>query len=150
MERQKASGAAPKRQFTGTDYMAALLFVLGQQDSHSDESLGAVLYLLSIAVDSVPYAVRRKKFESFASLLLGVLETKNEDQYITRWALVNCGLLLNVRDQDNTQDQAHLNAMWSQQSSLNLMKALMVFSIDPRAKVRISIKTMKHILNNHQ
>lgn len=60
-ERQRASGGAPKRQFTGTDYMAALLFALGQQGSHSNDSLGAVLYLLSIAVKSVPEAVRHKK-----------------------------------------------------------------------------------------
>eukprot|EP00455_Lapot_gusevi_P036269 TRINITY_DN402_c0_g1_i4.p1 TRINITY_DN402_c0_g1~~TRINITY_DN402_c0_g1_i4.p1 ORF type:complete len:1326 (-),score=405.61 TRINITY_DN402_c0_g1_i4:29-4006(-) len=127
-----------------TAYLGAILASLQQQlsnEARQIESLPEMLYLFSLLIPKVAPAVLRNQLENIGQIFVAILEKGEivEDAYAARHLLSCIGALLQALD----------SVSLSQRTCVNLFKALLVYSADPRPKVRKNAQTWCSDVTKH-
>ncbi|XP_048746321.2 RRP12-like protein isoform X2 [Ostrea edulis] len=109
-----------------TEYFAALMTAL--ETTQGEESLSAVVYLLSLVMKRVPPPVLKSRFSEIAKQFLDVLVKYSEGQStsLLKSLLMCLALLLRVQEQ----------AMWSNSSTQRVYQGLLAFTVNRKPKVR--------------
>lgn len=95
--------------------------------TEADESLTAILSLLSMGLKSVPRAVLVKQFSESVSILAELLEKYSDsDSNVILRCVIGC-LSVFLRAQDY--------ATWSDQSTMKIFESLLAFAIHSKPKV---------------
>jgi ribosomal RNA-processing protein 12 len=126
--KKKKKNATTKTVFRATSYFGALMTSLEQVDKHSNESLGALCYLLSVALRKCPDVVVKAKAEPACALLADVLSARAEDAHTAHWIISAAAYMLHIA--------ADVTGALARPSLLRMVQALFVFGVDPRPKVR--------------
>lgn len=118
-----------------THYFGTLMVLLEQRDQHPPETIGAILYLLSVLMPQLPRAVVKSKSEMVAEVLISVLDKHAADAHVAKHVLecsaVVVGALVDLPA-----------AAWAQASSSThrnaskLLQVLLVYSLDHRPRIR--------------
>lgn len=111
---------------TETEYFGALMTAMETMDS--EESITAVLFLLSLIIKRVPAPILKLKFPEVSKVLMGILATHAS---CSNAALVKSTLscqsnLLRVQDA----------GAWTNSSTLNCYQGILSFTINSKPKVR--------------
>ncbi|XP_043477342.1 RRP12-like protein isoform X1 [Leptopilina heterotoma] len=109
-----------------TEYYAALMTTL--EAAETDESITAILSLLGMILKSVPKNVLKLQFSQASEILLQVLikYATNENFLVQRHCIGCLQILLRAQEV----------AVWSDSSTLQVLDALLTFTIHTKPKVR--------------
>ena len=123
----------PVESKSATDYYGAIMVSLEQHDQHSTENLGALLYLLSQVLPSLPPGLLKKPLERIAAVLIAVIKSHASVDHIAKHVLKCCAHLLHA-----TALESH--ALWSPTSHspsvVTMMQMMLVYSPDQRPPIR--------------
>ncbi|XP_059803243.1 RRP12-like protein [Hypanus sabinus] len=111
---------------TETEYFAALMTTL--EAVESEESVAAIVYLLSLVVKRVPAPVLKKKFSDTAKVFMNLvsIQASKGSPVALRWTVSCLSTLLRRQDLE----------MWSFPSTLQVYHGLLSFAIHVKPKVR--------------
>ncbi|XP_069756548.1 RRP12-like protein isoform X2 [Narcine bancroftii] len=111
---------------TETEYFAALMTTL--EAVQSEESITAVVYLLSLVMKRVPVTVLKKKFSDTAKVFMNLLpiQASTGSMLALRWTISCLSTLLRRQDLD----------AWSFSSTLQSYHGLLNFAVHVKPKVR--------------
>ncbi|KAK6629400.1 hypothetical protein RUM43_003217 [Polyplax serrata] len=111
---------------TSTEYFGALITTLGVTEE--EETVAAILSLLSMGIKSVPSEVLRLKFSEITKVLLSLLAKYSEvENPVILRAVIGC-LSVALRAQDP--------GVWSYPSTLQVFHSVLIFSTYTKPKVR--------------
>ena len=120
--------AASSRSAITTAYFGALMLSVEQRSRHSNDTLAGIAHLLAIVFPQLPASVLRAKAEDISPLLLQLLEQHADVTAIAKSTLTCIGTLLAALDPSA--------ATYLHSANLSLYRALLVYSLDPRPKLR--------------
>ncbi|XP_038070845.1 RRP12-like protein [Patiria miniata] len=111
---------------TETEYFGALMTALDNVDN--EESLSAILFLLSLVIKRVPTSVLRVKFSAISKSFLDILASHANQSGTT--SLRSCLVCLSttLRQQDYS--------MWSEPSTLQVYHGILSYTIHQKPKIR--------------
>ncbi|KAK3582767.1 hypothetical protein CHS0354_015294 [Potamilus streckersoni] len=108
-----------------TEYFAALMTSL--ETSNSEESLAAIVYLISLVIKRVPTAVLRSRFSEVAKQFLDIMSThESGSTSLLKSVLLCLANLLRVQE----------HAIWNNTSTQQVYKGLLTFITHRKPKVR--------------
>ena len=120
--------AASSRSAITTAYFGALMLSVEQRAKHSADTLAGIAHLLALVFPQLPASVLRAKAEDIAPLLLQLLEQHADTTAIAKSTVTCIAALLASLDASTA---TYLHA-----ANLSLYRALLVYSLDPRPKLR--------------
>ena len=126
-----------------THYFGTLMVLLEQRDTHPVETIGAILYLLSVLLPQLSKGVLKAKSEPVSDILISVLDKHASDATITKHILQCAATLLGA-----------LSDTISAHGS-RLLQVLLVYSLDHRPRIRRAGQegvrdTLKQIVEHQQ
>ena len=120
--------AASSRSAITTAYFGALMLSIEQRNKHSADTLAGIAHLLALIFPQLPASVLRAKAEDITPLLLQLLEQHADTTAIAKSTLTCIASLLASLDPSS--------ATYLHTANLSLYRALLVYSLDPRPKLR--------------
>jgi len=120
--------AASSRSAITTAYFGALMLSIEQRSKHTTDTLAGIAHLLAIIFPQLPPSVLRAKAEDITPLLLQLLEQHADTTAIAKSTLACIATLLAALDPSA--------ATYLHSANLSLYRALLVYSLDPRPKLR--------------
>ena len=120
--------AASSRSSITTAYFGALMLSIEQRNKHSIDTLAGIAHLLALIFPQLPASVLRAKADDITPLLLQLLEQHADTTAIAKSTLTCIGSLLASLDPSA--------ATYLHTANLSLYQALLVYSLDPRPKLR--------------
>lgn len=124
---QANAGAFP----SATVYFGAIMSSLEQKHKQTDDSLTAFMYLLAMLFPQVPVGVLHAKLDAISGLFVELASLKHDQTLLAKSVLSCCGVLLRSLERP----------MWANQHALNMLKPLLISSLDPRPKLRKQSQT---------
>ena len=111
-----------------TAYFGALMTSLDDAASHSSDTLAGITHLLALIFPQLPPSILRAKAADLSPVLLSLLSTHSDTAAIAKSTLSCIATLLSSLDPAPT---ASLHTRF-----VHLFQALLVYSLDPRPKLR--------------
>ncbi|XP_014673956.1 PREDICTED: RRP12-like protein, partial [Priapulus caudatus] len=109
-----------------TEYLAALMTTLDTVDT--EESVTAVMYLISLVIKRTPHPVLKARFSEFGTCFMDILAkyAGSSSTPLLRSTIVCLATVLRVQDQ----------VVWSDSSTTQLYRAILTFTTSSKPKVR--------------
>ena len=129
LQSQGLTPSTPRAQVT-TAYFGALMTSLDDAASHSADTLAGISHLLALIFPQLPPTILRAKAGDLAPVLLRLLSSHSDTAAVAKSTLTCIATLLSSLDpaaSASTSLHSHF---------LHLFQALLVYSLDPRPKLR--------------